>query len=104
MRINFDSLTVGILILSSTPAIARPQPVTDIQLVSSLKQSIQERTEYSFADVSDLWKRKGGGGGGGKGGSGSSGSSGKGGSSSGSSSSSSGYVTSVHGTHDKRDL
>jgi hypothetical protein len=83
MRLNIETLTVGFLLLSSTPAIAYPQPITDIQLIS---EPLSERTEHEFADVSDLWKRKGGGGGGGKGGSGSSGSS-SGSSSSGSSSS-----------------
>lgn len=98
MRLNIEILTLFSLLLTATPAIAHPQPIADIQLASS--QSIVERAENSFADVSDLGKRKGGGGGGGKGGSGSSGSSGKGGSSSSGSSSSgssgsssSGYVT-----------
>src|SRR5277367_4980383 len=93
MRLNIENLILFILVLLFTPAIAHPQPITDIQLAS--EQSIRERAENAFADVSDLWKRKGGGGGGGKGGGGSSGSSGKGGSSSsGSSSSSSGSSSS----------
>jgi hypothetical protein len=94
MKFSVNTCTVAILLLSNTPAFAHPQPITDIQLVT--REQV-ERDNAVFEDVTDLWKRKGGGGGGGKGGSGSSGSSGgKGGSSSGGSSSS-GYVPSSLG-------
>jgi len=92
----FSTCTVAILLLSTTPALAHPQPVTDIQSVSTREREVVERDNPFFEDVKDLWKRKGGGGGGGKGGSGSSGSSGgKGGS--GGSGGSSGYVPSSPG-------
>ena len=96
MKFNFDTFVVALLLISNTPALAHPQPITGIQLISREDAAaLDARNNEPFADISDLWKRKGGGGGGGKGGSGSSG--GKGGSSSSgdssSGSSSSGYVT-----------
>lgn len=101
MRFPLETLTIAYLLLTSTPALAHPQPISN-QLVS--ESSIEQREAHAFAeaDVTSLWKRKGGGGGGGKGGGSSSGS-GKGGSgssssgssSSGSSSSSSGYIPSA---------
>ena len=92
----FSTCTVAILLLSNTPALAHPQPVTDIQPLSTREREVVER-DNAFEDVKDLWKRKGGGGGGGKGGSGSSGSSGGKGGSGGSGGSSSGYVPSSPG-------
>lgn len=103
MRVPFDTIALSFLLLTSTPTVAHPQPISN-QLVSS--ESVHEaRDAFTEADVSELWKRKGGGGGGGKGGSGGSsgsgddgsGSSSSGSSSSGSSSSSSGYVPSNQG-------
>jgi hypothetical protein len=99
MRFNLDTFTVALLLVSNTPSLAHPQPVTDITLISREDAApLDARNNEPFADVRDLWKRKGGGGGGGKGGGGGGGgkggsgsSSGKGGSSS-SGSSSSGYV------------
>jgi len=81
----FNNWSVAILLLSNTLALAHPQPVTDIQSVATSEHV--ERDNGFFADVKDLWKRKGGGGGGGKGGSGSSGSSGSSGGKGGSGSS-----------------
>ena len=90
---SFSVWWVAILLLFNTLVLAHPQPVADIQSVST--RDHVERDDDFFADVKELWKRKGGGGGGGKGGSGGS-SGGKGGSSS-SGSSSSGYVPSSPG-------
>ena len=97
-------ITIALLFFSSTPSIAHPQPIAEIQLISREDAAALDARDSNafFSEASDLWKRKGGGGGGGKGGgsSGSSGSSGgSGSSSSGSSgsssgSSSSGYVRS----------
>ncbi|KAH7391313.1 hypothetical protein BKA64DRAFT_99931 [Cadophora sp. MPI-SDFR-AT-0126] len=89
-----ETLTVACLLLTNTPVIAHPQPVSEISTSSaSQRREAAREAEKLFAPVSDLWKRKGGGGGGGKGGGGSSsGSSGKGGSSGSSGSGSSGYV------------
>jgi len=95
-----DLFTVALLLFSTTPSLAAPQPVSDVQVIArdNAFASIESR-DSTIDAAKDLWKRKGGGGGGGKGSgggsSGSSGSSGKGGSSSGSTSSGSGYVISL---------
>jgi len=88
-------LAIAWLFFSSTPSIAHPQPITDIQLISREDAAALDARDNNafFSEASDLWKRKGGGGGGGKGG-GSSGSSSSGSSGSSSGSSSSGYVPS----------
>lgn len=94
---KFDTLAVASLLFLSTPSLAHPQPVYDVQIFREDAAQFEARDADLAAGSEELWKRKGGGGGGGKGGGGggsssSSGSSGgKGGSSSGSSSSS-GYV------------
>lgn len=74
--------TAALLLFSTSPIIAHPQPLTsDIQV---LERGEAASIESRFTQLSELWKRKGGGGKGGKGGS----------SSSSSGTSSSGYVTS----------
>jgi len=97
MRSNL--FTAALLLFTSTPSFAAPQPITDVQLISRDDAAVLDaRDAIPFGDASDLWKRKGGGGGGGKGGgggsSGSSGSSGSGSSGKGGSSGSSSGSTS----------
>ncbi|PVH76366.1 hypothetical protein DL98DRAFT_517957 [Cadophora sp. DSE1049] len=89
-----ETFAVACLLVTNTPVLAHPQPVSEISTSSaSQRREAAREAEKLFAPVSDLWKRKGGGGGGGKGGGGgSSGSSGKGGSSGSSGSGSTGYV------------
>jgi len=77
--------TVALLLFSSSPSLAIPQPLSDALIERDNSALLDTRENDFFSEASDLWKRKGGGGGGGKGGGGSSG-----GSSSGSSSGSSG--------------
>jgi hypothetical protein len=78
---KFDTIAVASLIFFSTPTLAHPQPISDIQLVSRQDAYAFDTREADFVPgVEELWKRKGGGGGGGKGGGGSGG---KGGSSGG---------------------
>ncbi|PBP19101.1 conserved glycine-rich protein [Diplocarpon rosae] len=72
----FEGMTIACLLTLHAPALAHPQPITDMQ---QRREAVQE-AESIFAPVNDLWKRKGGGGGSGKGG-GASSSAGKGGSS-----------------------
>jgi len=79
-----DAAAIALLLLSSTPSLAAPQPVTDIQT-----RDVAAVLDVRNVDISNLWKRKGGGGGGARGGSGSS------------SSGSSGYVPSPS-TEEKR--
>lgn len=75
MRLPFNHISVAVLLSSAVaPSLAHPQPVADIQAVSEHAAALDARDSTGgFADVKDLYKRKGGGGGGGKGGSGSSG-------------------------------
>lgn len=102
MRFNLDTSVALLLLACSTTIFAHPQPVSDLQLLTREQaEALDARNDNNgvFADISELWKRKGGGGGGGKGGGSSGGSSsGSGSSSSGSSSSGSsgksGYVAS----------
>ncbi len=62
---KFSTSSMALLLLSNSPALAHPQPVTDIQSLETREQA--ERNNGRFDDVKDLWKRKGGGGGGGAG-------------------------------------
>lgn len=66
-----DIFTVALLLFSTTPSLAAPQPVSDIQIVAREDAVATIQSRSSILDVAkDLWKRKGGGGGGGKGGGG----------------------------------
>lgn len=62
---KFLTSSIALLLLSNSPALAHPQPVTDIQSLETREQA--ERNNGRFDDVKDLWKRKGGGGGAGAG-------------------------------------
>jgi len=81
-----DLLSIALLLLSSTPSLAAPQPLSSIP-VTDLSTRQDAAVSIESRDLEDLWKRKGGGGGGGKGGSSGSSSGSSGSSSSGSSSS-----------------
>lgn len=71
---KFYTIAVASFLFLSTPALAHPQPISDIQLVSPLDAHAFNAREAHFVPaVEELWKRKGGGGGSGKGGGGSGG-------------------------------
>ncbi|RDL33216.1 uncharacterized protein BP5553_08655 [Venustampulla echinocandica] len=103
MRITFPSALAALLLLATTtPVLSHPEPVTtEVQLSSREAYPVEAHDARSpvegfFADIKELWKRRGGGGSGGRGGS-SSGSSSSGSSSSSSSSSGTGSSGSSRG-------